>query len=79
MIDKVEETVFDQTSRLNNRGNYVLTNNRYNTYMVSILGDLNSAQIYKLPYRDSPHHEIEILMSRNYLNLFKPIEHTEGF
>ena len=32
-----------------------------------------------MPYRDSPHHEIEILMSFKNLNLFKPIEHTEDY
>ena len=30
-----------------------------------------------MPYRDSPHHEIEILMSFNNLNLFKQSEHIE--
>ena len=51
---------------------YVITHNRYITYMVLIFSDLNKAQIYKIPYRDSPHHEIEILMSFNYLHLFRP-------
>ena len=27
-----------------------------------------------MPYRVSPHHEIEILMNFNYLNVFKPNE-----
>ena len=40
--------------------------------MVLIFSDLNTAQIYKIPYRDSPHHEIEILMSFDYLLLFGP-------
>ena len=31
--------------------------------------------MYKIPYRDSPHREIEILMSFDYLHLFRPIEH----
>ena len=30
-----------------------------------------------MPY--SPHHEIEILKSFNYLNLFKPKEHTDYY
>ena len=30
-----------------------------------------------MPYRDCPHNEIEILMSFDYLNVFKPNEHTE--
>ena len=30
-------------------------------------------------YRDSPHHEIEILMSFDYLHLFRPNEHTEDY
>ena len=32
-----------------------------------------------MPYRDSPHHEIEILMSFDYLHLFRPKEHTEDY
>ena len=32
-----------------------------------------------MPYRDSPHHEIEMLMSFDYLNLFRPKEHTEDY
>ena len=32
-----------------------------------------------MPYRDSPHHEIEILMSFIYLNSFKPNEHKEDY
>ena len=43
---------------LNNPETYVLTYNRFNKYMVLLFTDLNKAQIYKMPYRDSPHHEI---------------------
>ena len=32
-----------------------------------------------MPYRDSPHHEIEILMIFDYLHLFRPNEHTEDY
>ena len=32
-----------------------------------------------MPYRDSPHREIEIILSFDYLNVFRPIEHTEDF
>ena len=32
-----------------------------------------------MPYGDSPHHEIEIFMSFDYLNVFKPNEHTEDY
>ena len=35
--------------------------------------------IYKTPYKDSPHQEIEILMSFIFLKLFKPNEHTEDY
>ena len=30
-----------------------------------------------MPYRDSPHHEIQIVMSFIYLSLFRSNEHTE--
>ena len=64
---------------LNNPETYVLTHNRFNTYMVLLYSDLNKTQIYKMPYRDSPHQEIEILMSFYYLNVFKRNEHTEDY
>ena len=69
----------NKTPGLKNPETYVLTHNRFNTYMVLIFTDLNKAQIYKLPYRDSPHHEIERLMSFDYLHLFRPNEHTEDY
>ena len=58
MNDKLEET-----PGLNNPEFYILTYNRFNAYAVLIFSDLNKAQTYKMPYRDSPHHEMEILMS----------------
>ena len=64
---------------INNPETYVLTHNRFNTYTVLIFADLKKAQIYKKPYRDSPHPEIEILMSSEYLHLFRPNEHTEDY
>ena len=69
----------NKTPGLNNPETYVLTHNRFNTYIVLIFTDLNKAQVYKMPYRDSPHHEIEILMGFDYLHLFRPIEHTEDY
>ena len=47
--------------------------------MVLIFADLKKAQIYKIPYRNTPHQEVEILMSFDYLNVFKPNEHTEDY
>ena len=47
--------------------------------MVLIFSHLNEAQIYKMPYRDSPYHESEKDMSFKYLNLFKPNEHKEDY
>ena len=80
MNGQLEETGLNiKTPGLNNPETYVLTHNRFNTYMDLIFSDLNKAQIYKMPYRNSSHQEIEILMSFNYLNLFKPNEHTEDY
>ena len=45
--------------------------------MVLIFVDLNKAQVYKMPYRDSSQHEIEIPMSFIYSNSLKPNEHRE--
>ena len=64
---------------LNNPESYVLKHARFNTYIVLLFTDLNKAQIYKMPYRDSPYREIEILMSFDYLNVFIPNEHTEDY
>ena len=66
-----------KTPRLNNSETYVLTHNRYNTYIVLIFTDLEKAQIHKMPYRDSPHHEIEIVMSFDYLHIFGPDENNK--
>ena len=61
-----------KTPGLNNPETYVLTHNRFNTYMVLIFSDLKKAQIYKIPYRNSRHQEIEIVMSLDYLHVFGP-------
>ena len=40
-------------------------------------GDLKKAQIYKIPYRNSPHQEIETFMSFDYLLVFGPDEYNK--
>ena len=76
LIDKI---IHAKTPGLNNPETYVLAHNIFNTCLVFIFSDLNKTQIYKMPYRDSPHREIEILMSFNYSDLFKASEHKESF
>ena len=66
-------------NELNNPETYVLTHNRFNTYIVLIFTDLKTAQIYKMPYRNSPHQEIEKVTIFDYLRLFRPNEHTEDY
>ena len=61
-----------KTPGLNNPETYVITHNRFNTYMVLIFDDLKEAQIYKMPYRNNPHQEIEKVMSSDYLHVFGP-------
>ena len=68
-----------KTPGLSNPESYVLKYARFNIYKVLLFTDLNKAQIYDMPYRDSPHHEIEILMSFDYLHLFRPNEHIEDY
>ena len=68
-----------KTPGINNPEIYVLTHIRFNKYMVLLFSDLSKAQIYKMPFRDNPHHEIEILLSFDYLNVFKPNEHTADY
>ena len=54
MIDKIEETVHDnesetlfgKTPRLNSPETHVLTDNRFNTFLVLIFSDLNRAQVF---------------------------------
>ena len=65
LIDKVEETIHDKTPGLNNPDTHVLTENGFDTYLVLIFSDLNKTQVYKMPYRDSPHHESEKFMCFN--------------
>ena len=60
----------NKTVGLNNPETYVLTHNRFNTYIVLIFTDLKKAQIYKIPYRNSSHQEIEKVMSLGYLHVF---------
>ena len=67
----------EKIPELNNPETYVLTHNRFNTYMVLIFSDLEKAQIYKMPYRNSPYQEIEILMSFDYLHVFGPDENNK--
>ena len=68
-----------KTPGLNNPETYVLTHNGFNNYIVLIFTDLKKAQIYKVSYRDSPHHEIKILISFHYLHLFRPNKHKEDY
>ena len=69
----------NKNSGLNNPEVHVLTNNRINTSMVLIFSDLNKAHIYKMPCKNSSHNEIEILLSFDYLNVYRPNEHTEDY
>ena len=77
--DNEAETLFCKVAGLNNPETNVLTHNRFYDDLVSFFSQLNKNQIYKIQYRDSPHHEIEIFESFNYLNLFEPNEHTEDY
>ena len=67
----------NKTPGLNNPETYVLTYNRFNTYMIFIFTDLKKTQIYKMPFRDSPHQEIEMVTKFDYQHLFKPFELDE--
>ena len=66
-----------KTPGLNNPETYLLTHNRFNTYIVLIFTDLKKAQIYKMPYRNGPHQEIEKVMCLDYLHLFGPDENNK--
>ena len=79
IVGKREKTVHHKTPGLNNLESYVLTHNIFNTYLDLILSDSNKAQVFKVPYRDSPHKGIEIVKSFAYFNLFKPNEHREDY
>ena len=45
MTYKIEETVNDKTPGYNNPESYVLTQNRFKTFLVLIFSDLNKTQI----------------------------------
>ena len=68
-----------KTPGLNNPESYVLKYARFNTYIVLVFSDLKQAEIFKMPSRISPHREIEILMSFDYLHLFGPNGHTDDY
>ena len=55
----------------------MLTHNRFITSLVLIFTELKKAQIYKIPYRNSPHQEIEIVISFDYLHVFGPNENNK--
>ena len=57
----------------------MLTHNRFITHLVLIFSDLDKTQIYKMPFRDSAHQEIEKVKSYYHWNVFKPNEHTEDY
>ena len=67
----------EKTPGINNPETYVLTHNRFNTYIVLIFSDLKKAQIYKIPYRNSPRQEIEIVMSFDYLHVYGQDENNK--
>ena len=71
--------ILDKTPEKKNPETYVFTYNSFITFLLLIFNDLNKAQTYKMPCRDSPHHEIEIVMSFSYLNVLKPNDHTEDY
>ena len=79
MNDDSEKTILDlKTPGLNHPETYVLTHNKFNNYMVLFFTDLKKAQIYKIPYRNSPLQEIEILTRFDYLDLLRP-NNNENF
>ena len=71
MNDKIK------TPGLNNPECYVVTHNRFNTYMVLLFDDLKKTQIYKMPYRNSPHQEIEKVVSFDYKLVFGPNKYNK--
>ena len=79
MIDEIVEIVLYKTPGLDIPETFVLTNNRFKNFLVLIYSDLRKAHFLKIPYRNNPYHEIEILRSFKQLNLFIPNEHTEDY
>ena len=76
MIDILEETVHDneaktlfcKTPRLNKPETFVLTDIRFNPFMVLNFGDINETQIYRMLHRESPHYETEEVKSFEQMN-----------
>ena len=57
----------------------MLTQNRFTTFIVLVFSELNKAQIYKMPRRDSPYHGNVEVMSFNYLNSCRPNKHIKFY
>ena len=73
MNDDLEQTILDlKTPGLNNPETYILTHIKINNYTVLIFTNFKKAQIYKIPYRKSPHQGIEILTCFDYLDFYRP-------
>ena len=71
--------IIEDTPGLNNPETHVSTHKKYNAYKILNFSDLNITMIHKLPHTHGPIHEIEILMSSNYLNVLEPYEDVEVF
>ena len=69
----------EKTTEMSNLETYLLTHIRFNTYLILIFSDLNKAQIFKMPYKDSSYNEIEKVLSFNYSCVFKPNGHKEVY
>ena len=56
-----------------------MTRNRFNTYLVVIFTNENRAQVYKMVCKDIPKNEFELVMTFNFINLFRPKDHKEEY
>ena len=70
MINEKKTILEIKTPRLNKPETNVLTNNRFNTYLVLIFSDLNKAQYFKMSCRVSSHDRNEIVINFNSLKMF---------
>ena len=69
--------MFGEPLGLDNPEFFMVKHNGFITYLCLIFTNLNEAQSYEIPYRDSPQHEIEKIMSLKFLETFKPNENSE--
>ena len=61
---------------MNNPETFVLTQNRFNTYIILFFSDERDARNYKMPNRFRKHRDLEELVNAKFSEMFKTDENS---